>query len=265
MNKQVFGCLQSPVDLRDYRVHIAKASKVELPEVFKLTNSTIKDQGDVNSCVAHALSSVLENHEIKNFSTGWIYGYRPNDYYQGEGMYPREALKTLQKMGAVKQDDFPYNIEMQEAKKKVDENIDILSKQAEEFKIDAYAKLNSEFEIKKWIWDKYTPVPISIATEHLQLDGDNIIQIPKVYPNSGHMMLIIGWNKLGFIVQNSWGKEWGKEGTAILPYEYTIREAWAISFKNNIQEHTEELNTTIKKPWLNLLRMLITSILKLFK
>ena len=151
MNKQVFGCLQSPVDLRDYRVHIAKASKVELPEVFKLTNSTIKDQGDVNSCVAHALSSVLENHEIKNFSTGWIYGYRPDDYYQGEGMYPREALKTMQKMGSVKQEDFPINIEMPLAKLKVNEKIDLLEIEAEDYKITSYARLyNDKLNSKGW-------------------------------------------------------------------------------------------------------------------
>ena len=35
---------------------------------------------------------MLEKYN-ETFSTGWIYGYRPEGYWQGTGMYPREALK----------------------------------------------------------------------------------------------------------------------------------------------------------------------------
>ena len=47
------------------------------------------------------------------------------------------------------------------------------------------------------------------------------------------MMLIYGWNECGYLVQNSWGKDWGDNGTAILPYEYEIDSAWAISTLTN--------------------------------
>lgn len=47
------------------------------------------------------------------------------------------------------------------------------------------------------------------------------------------MMIIYGWNESGFLVQNSWGKDWGNNGTAILPYEYEIDSAWAISTMEN--------------------------------
>ena len=53
------------------------------------------------------------------------------------------------------------------------------------------------------------------------------------------MILVYGWNEYGFLIQNSWGKDWGNNGTAILPYEYSIDSAWAISTnKNNLNIKT---------------------------
>ena len=44
-----FGCLESPSDLRDYRI-CKSAMRIDLPEEFRLNNKNIKDQGSVNSC-----------------------------------------------------------------------------------------------------------------------------------------------------------------------------------------------------------------------
>ena len=33
----------------------------------------------------------------------------------------------------------------------------------------------------------------------------------------GHAFAIVGYNEVGFLVQNSWGPEWGKGGFATLP------------------------------------------------
>lgn len=256
--KRKYGALISPRDLRDYKANIPYKN-VALPAEFNLTNTTIKDQGAVNSCVAHALSSMLEKKYNKVFSTGLIYGYRPMGYYQGEGMYTREALKTLQKIGDVKQELFPYNIEMVEAKNKVDENFTLLEAEADDFRITAYARLNSTNEIKSWLYTKNTPVPFSILTDNLKLDEHNIIQVPNVYPNSGHCMLIIGWNETGFIIQNSWGSSWGDKGTAVLPYEYEIKEAWGITINSTSAE------TDVKKPTCNWLRTLIMGLYNAIK
>ena len=206
MERKLDGCLPSPIDLRDFRVSNS-VTRVELPTEFRLEEYSIKDQGIVNSCVAHALSSMLERTEFK-FSTGWIYGYRPAGYYQGEGMYPREALNTLLKKGAVKKEDFDYNIEMIDAKKLVDNNLDRLEALASDYKITSYARLYTEKEIKSWMFVHNIAIPIAIATEDLVLDENNIIQIPSSYPYSGHAILIVGWNETGFIIQNSWGKNW---------------------------------------------------------
>ena len=45
----------------------------------------------------------------------------------------------------------------------------------------------------------------------------------------GHAFALVGYNRYGFIVQNSWGPKWGTKGFAILPYEDWVArgtDAW---------------------------------------
>ena len=42
----------------------------------------------------------------------------------------------------------------------------------------------------------------------------------------GHAFAIVGYNELGFLVQNSWGQDWGKGGFATLPYEDWLDSAY---------------------------------------
>ena len=55
-------------------------------------------------------------------------------------------------------------------------------------------------------------------------------------------MFIYGWDETGWKVQNSWGSDWGHQGTMIIPYEMNIEEFWVVS--DNIIE-----NTMVKKPF----------------
>jgi hypothetical protein len=51
---------------------------------------------------------------------------------------------------------------------------------------------------------------------------------PNVSPQ-GHFMLALGYNdqKDAFLVLNSWGNEWGKQGLAYLPYDFFKNPRWA--------------------------------------
>jgi Papain family cysteine protease len=52
---------------------------------------------------------------------------------------------------------------------------------------------------------------------------DRTISLPvierKDRANGGHAVAIVGYTDEGFIIQNSWGEEWGEGGFALLPYE----------------------------------------------
>lgn len=42
----------------------------------------------------------------------------------------------------------------------------------------------------------------------------------------GHAFALVGYNEIGFLVQNSWGKRWGKHGFATLTYEDWLDSAY---------------------------------------
>jgi hypothetical protein len=45
----------------------------------------------------------------------------------------------------------------------------------------------------------------------------------------GHAFAVVGYNEVGFLVQNSWGPDWGKDGFATLPYDDwfdSVYDAW---------------------------------------
>ncbi|MEU8250263.1 C1 family peptidase [Nonomuraea sp. NPDC048916] len=72
-----------------------------------------------------------------------------------------------------------------------------------------------------------------ITPEVEQHDGDKIHVIRRRdghQPLGGHAYALVGYNDVGFLVQNSWGTSWGKGGYATLPYEdwqETAYDAWA--------------------------------------
>ena len=86
---------------------------------------------------------------------------------------------------------------------------------------------------------------------------NGVLDIPEDYNDDklgGHMILILGWNETGFIIQNSWGKDWGNEGCGILPYEYRIDEAWGVSLN-------DQADNSVKKPAFYLLRIILQKLI----
>ena len=238
------GAIKSPFDLRNYKLSKKVCSNIQLPENFELEHSHIKDQGIVNSCVAHSLSEILESRDNNNYSTDWIYGYRPLSYYQGKGMYLSEALKTLRKVGYLENDELSSNTEMDEVKNLISNNLNKYKEKANSHKIAAYAYLKNINLIKQALYINKTPIVLSIeiGANGIKLDENYIAYIPNEDEEHGcHAVVCYGWNEIGLLIQNSWGENWGNKGTFILPYEYPIEEAWMLQFdKNNNLELTQK-------------------------
>ena len=43
---------------------------------------------------------------------------------------------------------------------------------------------------------------------------------------NGHFFVGVGYNDVGFLVQNSWGSQWGRGGFATLPYDDWLASAY---------------------------------------
>lgn len=80
-----------------------------------------------------------------------------------------------------------------------------------------------------------------------------IVQDPENYAVGGHAMTIVGWlpNEIGygsFIVENSWGTDWGDNGYGALPHAalLDVFEAWVVKGFNgdDCAKHSAVLKNT---------------------
>lgn len=255
-----YGAVKSPIDVRDYKI---KTSSESLPEEYELPYTPeVKNQLSVSSCVAHVAASIEEyyeylqcNQEVE-LSPGFIYGTRYE--YVDKGMYLRDALKTLKEKGICTQDTFPYNEEVPKIINRL-KNKPIEEKELSHHKISSYFRCNSIEDIKQAIYN-YGPVMISIVWYKDNATKDGILK-QKGDKDGNHCLYVYGWDKTGFKFMNSWGSWWGNNGKAILPYEYTIREAFGVTDMNLDNKY---IHKPKRNKFLDFIYRIINWILNLF-
>ena len=228
-----YGVLPAKIDIRDYRICSANI-QTEFPEEFILDNlPKVKNQQNINSCCAHATSSILEYHSKNknNLSTNFIYGIQKKLFNQCQpGMYLAQACSIAQHYGDMLEKDCPGNVEVTKVHKIAETAFEDKNKldRASKYIIDSYYLCTTTNDIKYAIMT-YGPVLGAVNWhERYQLDKDNVIYFDKNSDCGGHAIMVVGWNKNGWIIQNSWGKEFGNNGIFILPYQYGLSEARAI-------------------------------------
>jgi hypothetical protein len=238
---EAFGAIKSPFDARDYKL-VASATET-FPETFELPKVTVKNQGSVGSCVAHASSSVVEYHHKKQhnekvvFSTEFIYGLRDFGYYIGEGMYIRNALNTLRKYGDVPLADLKGNHKCDKAMEIVNEKFDDLVDKAYPNRISSYFRAYDENAMKSALMNHgYLLVGMRWHKGAKLVDG---VYTPTDEVSGGHAIVIYGWNKKGWLAHNSWGGSWGNKGRFIIPFGFKFDEVWGV---------TDNITDNIVKP-----------------
>ena len=259
---EAFGAIESKIDVRDYQVACAAAPNVELPEVFELNMRAVKNQLAVSSCVAHALAAVVEYFNFMQektdttMSTEFIYGNRINHTYTDQGMVIRDALENLRKYGTCPNSSMPGNIEVPEAIRHFNQNALGVIPVAYPNRITNYCSLYKKNDMKLWLMTK-GPIVFSVKWyENYWLTVNNELHFDeKSEPSGCHCMVIYGWNKEGWLFQNSWGNTWGDGGRAVYPYDATIREAWGVedtcysTYKDDLvmqlKDQINELNTAL--------------------
>jgi len=235
-----YGARPSKKDKRDFRIAGAGVQG-GFPNEFSLPVPPIKDQGSVSSCVAHSVSYLSESilnpkHKTDRFAVGFVYGYRPSGYYKGEGMYPREAMKTIQQVGNVLHIDFPYNEEVPAITEKVFQEIDGLKRKAFNHRSVKYFQLKSNDEIKSCIM-KYGPVSIMYPVhEEFMAPVNGKIDVKGLRRFQGyHQVSLYGWTGNYWQMVNSWGGNWCSNGTALISMSYPWTEAWGFSTDFNAE------------------------------
>ena len=259
-----YGSKLSPYDIRDYKI----AGAIEqLPETFELdfSNIPVKNQGSVNSCVAHAMSTILEYHTRgrNDLSTNFFYGIQ-NSYcgHNGQGMYLRDACKIATKLGDPIYQDCPGNDEVPNCRPIAEEAYvnELTMQRAEDFKTKSYYLCNTIEEIK-YALVHYGPILASVQWYNDYVVKNGVLTGGNSKDYGYHAIVIYGYNETGFLCQNSWGRLWGRGGRFILPYDIPVREARGLIDVDN----EEYISPPKPNAFLNFIYKIINYIVNLFR
>lgn len=216
---------KSLLDKRDYKYETIFAKQLgntnTLPRTLDYRNIllNVRNQGTQGSCAAMSASCIKEYQEYKDafkethklyFSPQFIYNNRSNQ--DGYGMYTRDLMKILHKLGCCLEDTYPYG--------RIEKPADIdkyIYDEASNYKISAYSSIDTITATKHALVNNG---PCLISLPVFNYDGD-FWNKSETYNKliGGHAVVIVGYNTDGFILRNSWGNKWNGNGYAVFPYK----------------------------------------------
>lgn len=251
--KRLLDVRQDRLDLRD-RVYqpVLKSLVATYPKTDYINHilqcyreeNLILDQGDNGACSGYALASVInyllwkqedkdsEQKSSERVSSKMLFNLaRIYDEWEGEdyeGSSCRGAMKGWHKHGVCSESYWEFDKE--EPKEGWDTN-------SIEKPLGAYYRVNKDSisDIQAALCEVgalYVSAAIHDGWWELNNYKDtNIENIEKDLPaihyeafsQGNHAFVIVGYTRQGFIVQNSWGKEWGNCGFAILSYKEWLK------------------------------------------
>ena len=258
-------------DARDllFRPNISVTPKAEMIPVMGLT---VKHQGDTSACTGFALSTVVEYLLRKSerdtrpaISPFMLYSMaRRYDEFPGSvddsGSSLRGALKGWFRHGACVQALFP-TIDMPPAAKRTEDDwwLDAVKRP-----LGAYYRIDTRSIVEMHAALNEVGILYASAGCHDGWDAGHgvtpredeatpIAQPFWVIPSTGqesavlgHAFVIVGYTQTGFLIQNSWGEEWGTHGMAVLTYDDWMRNAmdcWVVQLGVVTQEHERISNS----------------------
>lgn len=240
--KHKFGFLPDLVDQRDFTYASLKA-RPDVPRKVDLRpyDSKVEDQGDIGSCVGHALASLFEHQDNKKdgkfseMSRLFVYynARAIDDSVKSDcGTHIRSAIKAICNQGICLEKKWPY-IESKVCRKPSK----TAYKAAKKYGILEYRRVKSFNAMFHCLADG-NPFAFGIPVyESFYAATKNKGKVPNPRDNEaplgGHAMLCVGYIRKAkrFIVKNSWGPKWGRSGYCLIPFKYMkncASDCWSI-------------------------------------
>ncbi len=232
MKNRAYGWLPDIPDQRDY-LYKAIQPIIRLPRKVDLRGlcSEIERQGDLGSCTAQALAGNIEfldkisDFKYTDVSRLFIY-YNERALMHtiryDSGSPLRGGIKTLKNSGVCEETLWPYQISKFTRKPPLKCFTD-----AKKHRITSYHRINSLNQMLACLAEGYAFVfgfTVYESFESQEVLRTGIVHMPKKKEKAigGHAVMAAGYDQTAkrFIVRNSWGKDWGKDGYCTMPFEY---------------------------------------------
>lgn len=228
---RILNVVRQPHDPEDFRSerHFMAPLLDFLPAEFSVRSIPIYDQGYTGTCVANGCTAAfrkkvfdLTGNYSKDFSRLYVYwNARVIDggAIEDNGTYVRSGFKAMNKKGLALEGLWPFIESMVNTQPPVEAFDNGLLNLVVE-----YARVGqTEEELKRTIYSgAVIPFGMEIYQSFDQGNWDRtsfIIPKPSGVLLGGHCMDLVGWSDKGYLVQNSWGEEWGDGGFCHLPYD----------------------------------------------
>lgn len=232
-----YGWLPDLPDRRDRIFSAPSATLRALPSHvdMRARNPPIYDQGQLGSCTAQAIASVLEFAQAKQRQADVFTPSRLFIYYnervvlgtveEDSGAMLRDGIKSVAKQGGPHETLWPHVISRFREKPSRAAYTD-----GELHEALLYQRLRQVIEqLKGCLADGYPfvfgfSVYDSFESRAVARTGEVPLPGPGESLLGGHAVVAVGYDdpRRRFIIRNSWGTAWGKKGYFTMPYEYLL-------------------------------------------
>ena len=204
---------QSAVDINDYVAESFLPKKLSVPKSLDLRKwlPKVRDQLSQGLSAAYCVATMKEYQE--NIQLG-IKDYMSPQYLENltcsdGGVCVRNVFKTLHKHGICVEKEYPYGTKQQPHP--------FLMAGSLVHSIDKFACIKSINALKIALL-QYGPCVIAfpVYTKTSEM-WRPLYQGQQA--KGGHAMTVVGYNRHGFILRNSWGVHWGDKGHCMYKYE----------------------------------------------